>query len=95
MVAYSSSRVPTRHFFRMWGRISGSVTVEREILTRLSSDSKEERPVMMFSYRFSFLIHWRILLRASLDLHRFSQSRLGPLAALEVMTSTISPLDRV
>ena len=30
---------------------------------------------------------------ASLDLHRASQSRLGPLADLEVMTSTMSPLD--
>ena len=46
----------------------------------------------MFSSRRSFLNHWRILFRASLDLHRFSQSRLGPWAVLEVMTSTMSPL---
>ena len=56
-----------------------------------SSDSKEARPVAMFSSRRSFLNHWRILLRASLDLHSFIQSRLGPWADLEVMTSTIWP----
>ena len=38
-----------------------------------------------------FLNHWRILLRASLDLQIFIQSRLGPRADLEVMISTISP----
>ena len=37
------------------------------------------------------LEHWRILLRASLDLQIFIQSRLGPWADLEVMTSTMSP----
>ena len=56
-----------------------------------SSASKEARPVAMFSSRRSFLNHWRILLRASLDLQIFIQSRLGPLADLEVMTSTMSP----
>ena len=45
----------------------------------------------MFSSFFSFLNHWRILLRASLDLAIFIQSRLGPLADLEVMISTMSP----
>ncbi len=48
-------------------------------------------PVAMFSSRRSFLNHWRILFRASLDLQIFIQSRLGPLADLEVMISTISP----
>ena len=56
-----------------------------------SSDSKAARPVAIFSSRRSFLNHWRILLRASLDLQMFIQSRLGPLADLEVMISTISP----
>ena len=59
--------------------------------SRLSSPSKVARPVAMFSARRSFLNHWRILVRASLLLHSFIQSRLGPLAFLEVMTSTISP----
>jgi len=45
----------------------------------------------MFSSLRSFLNHWRILLRASLDLAIFIQSRLGPLAVLEVRISTISP----
>ena len=36
----------------------------------------------MFSSRFSFLNHWRILPRASLDLAICSQSRLGPWADL-------------
>jgi hypothetical protein len=45
----------------------------------------------MFSSRFSFLNHWRILMRASLDWQMLSQSRLGPLADLEVMISTMSP----
>ena len=57
----------------------------------MSSDSKEARPVAMFSSRRSFLNHWRILLRASLDLQIFIQSRLGPWADLEVITSTMSP----
>ena len=57
----------------------------------LESDSKAARPVAMFSSRRSFLNHWRILLRASLDLQMFIQSRLGPWGRLEVMTSTISP----
>ena len=47
-----------------------------------SSASKEARPVAMFSSRRSFLNHWRILLRASLDLQIFIQSRLGPLGGL-------------
>ena len=37
------------------------------------------------------LEHWRILLRASLLLAIFIQSRLGPLAFLEVRISTMSP----
>ena len=45
----------------------------------------------MFSSRFSFLNHWRILERASLLLAIFIQSRLGPLAFLEVKISTMSP----
>lgn len=61
---------------------------------RLSSDSNMARPVAMFSSRRSFLNHWRILLRASLDLQIFIQSRLGPWADLEVMTSTMSPFLR-
>ena len=44
----------------------------------------------MFSSFFSFLNHWRILLRASLLL-AIIQSRLGPLAFLEVRISTMSP----
>ena len=46
----------------------------------------------MFSSRFSFLNHCLILVRAWLLWQMFSQSRLGPLALLEVMTSTMSPL---
>ena len=60
-----------------------------------SSASKAARPATMFSSFFSFLNHWRILLRASLDLAIFSQSRLGPLADLEVMISTMSPFFRL
>ena len=56
-----------------------------------SSASKAARPLAMFSSFFSFLNHWRILLRASLDLAIFIQSRLGPLAFLEVRISTMSP----
>ena len=57
----------------------------------LSSASKAARPLAMFSSFRSFLNHWRILLRASLDRAIFIQSRLGPLAALEVRISTMSP----
>ena len=60
---------------------------------RFSSLSKAERPWMMLSARRSFLNHWRILFRASLLLHSFIQSRLGPLADLEVRISTMSPLE--
>ena len=77
----------------MWGSTSSAVMEARVILACFSSDSKAARPVAIFSSRRSFLNHWRILFRASLDLHRASQSRLGPLADLEVMTSTMSPLD--
>ena len=59
---------------------------------RLSSDSKEERPWAMFSSLRSRLNHWRILLRASLLLAVFIQSRLGPWAEGEVLISTTSPL---
>ena len=92
MAAYSSSRVPKRTFLRMKGSTSSAVMAARERPTCLSSDSKEARPVAMFSSRRSFLNHWRILLRASLDLQIFIQSRLGPWADLEVITSTMSPL---
>ena len=50
-----------------------------------------DRPVAMFSSRRSFLNHCLILFLASLLLAIFIQSRLGPWAALEVMTSTMSP----
>ena len=59
-----------------------------------SSASKAARPFAMFSSFFSFLNHWRILLRASLQdspVAIFIQSRLGPLAFLEVRISTMSP----
>ena len=56
-----------------------------------SSASNAARPLAMFSSLRSFLNHWRILLRASLDLAIFIQSRLGPLAVLEVRISTMSP----
>ena len=94
MEAYSSSRVPKRTFRRMWGRASSAVMADRGIFMCFSSASKAARPVAMFSSRRSFLNHWRILFRASLDLQIFSQSRLGPFAALEVCTSTMSPLCR-
>ena len=58
---------------------------------RLISPSNMARPWATFSSRFSRLNHWRILVRAWLLLASFIQSRLGPLAFLEVMTSTISP----
>ena len=91
MEAYSSSRELKRTLCRIWGSTSSAVMAARESLACFSSDSKAARPVAMFSSRRSFLNHWRILLRASLDLQMFSQSRLGPLADLEVITSTISP----
>ena len=45
----------------------------------------------MFSSRFSFLNHCLIFVRAAPLLVRLSQSRLGPLAFLEVKISTMSP----
>ena len=45
----------------------------------------------MFSSRFSFKNHERILLRVSDEATMLSQSRLGPLLALLVMTETMSP----
>ena len=59
-----------------------------------SSLSKLPRPWAMFSSRRSRLNHCLILMRAWLDLHTLSQSRLGPRADLEVMTSQMSPLRR-
>ena len=48
-------------------------------------------PRTMFSSRFSFLNHWRILVRAVALLARLIQSRAGPLEEGEVLTSTMSP----
>ena len=76
---------------RRWGSTSSLVMAAREIPVRLSSDSNMDRPVTMFSSRRSFLNHCLILFRASLDLQIFIQSRLGPWADLEVITSTMSP----
>ena len=92
MAAYISSRDwnPTR--LRMAGSTSGGVIWFMFSPACLSSASKEERPWAMFSSLRSFLNHWRILLRASLLLAIFTQSRLGPWADLEVLISTMSPL---
>ena len=57
-----------------------------------SSASKLVLPRTMFSSRFSRLNHCLILMRAWFDWQMFSQSRLGPLADLDVRISTISPL---
>ena len=78
----------------MLGSTSSAVMELRGILACFSSDSNRARPVAMFSSLRSRLNHWRILFRASLLLAILSQSRLGPLAALEVSTSTMSPFFR-
>ena len=53
-------------------------------------------PCSMASSRRSLVYHCRILLRARGDFTKPSQSRLGPaVGALEVNTSTTSPLSRV
>ena len=81
-------------FFSSTASIS-SLIMEALKPWRRSSASKLARPRSMFSSRRSRLNHCLILFRAWLLLHRFSQSRLGPLAVLEVMISTISPFCRV
>ena len=56
-------------------------------LFRMVTDKAEEAERVLTENGyifFSFLNHWRILLRASLDLAICIQSRLGPLADLEV-----------
>ena len=91
MAAYISSRELKRTFSRMWGSISSVVSMAMVIPRCFSSLSNMVRPWATFSSRFSRLNHWRILARAWLLLASFIQSRLGPLAFLEVMISTISP----
>ena len=59
---------------------------------RRISFSRASRPSWMFSSRRSFLNQLRILLRASLVVTIFSQSRLGPLSAGPVRISMISPV---
>ena len=51
----------------MPGRFSSAVSSFRVTPQRFSSDSKEERPLTMFSSRRSRLNHWRILERALLE----------------------------
>ena len=78
----------------MTGRFSSAVSSFRVTPQRFSSDSKEARPLTMFSSRRSRLNHWRILERALLERAIFTQSRLGPWADWEVTTSTMSPFFR-
>ena len=94
MAAYISSSDVKHSFFSMPGRFSSLVSSFSVTPVRFSSDSKLCRPLTMFSSRFSFLNHWRILLRALLLRAIFTQSRLGPWADLLVITSTTSPLRR-
>ena len=70
---------------------SGSWATESGIAIRRISASKAAFPFVIFSSRRSFLNHWRILFLASELFTRLSQSRLGPFAEVDVMTSTISP----
>ena len=57
----------------------------------LISLSTSALPTTIFSERFSFLNHWRILLLASPVFTILSQSLLGPFDAPEVRISIISP----
>ena len=84
------SFVPTRR--ATLAAISSRCASVYGLPTRCSSRSTSALPRAMFSVRFSFLNHWRILFFASPVLTMFSQSRLGPLEAEEVSTSMMSPV---
>ena len=78
-------------FFSSCGRTSSSMMSSMRRPLFLSSDSNIARPRSMFSSRRSFLNHCFIFVRAEPLFAILSQSRLGPAAFFEVLTSTISP----